>query len=291
MLSPGKQLRELMASGPQMVPGAFNALTARMVEGAGFRALYVSGAALSAGMGIPDVGLLTLNDVADQTRSIASSVSIPAIVDADTGFGEAINVERTARVLEAAGAAGIQLEDQRLPKRCGHLSGKDLVAASEMVAKVKAAVAGRRDKDFVIVARTDARGVTGFADAVERACAYRDAGADVIFPEAMESAQEFAEFRKAVPGPLVANMTEFGKSPLLGFDELATIGYSLVLFPVTLLRLGMKAIAEGLAEIRRSGTQRNLLGQMQTRQQLYDILGYVDYEKRDRSYFQSDGTK
>jgi methylisocitrate lyase len=269
-----------------MVPGAFNALTARMAERAGFEVLYVSGAALSAGMAMPDVGLLTLNEVAEQTRLITSAISIPAIVDADTGFGEAINVERTVRTLESAGAAAIQLEDQRLPKRCGHLSGKDVVTADEMVAKVRAAVAARCNPALMIIARTDARGVTSFDDAVARSKLYRAAGADAIFPEALQSADEFARFRRAVDGPLVANMTEFGKSPLLRFDELAAIGYSLVLFPVTLMRLGMKAISEGLAVIKASGTQRNLLDRMQTRKELYDILGYADYEQRDNAYFQ-----
>jgi methylisocitrate lyase len=275
-----------MAAGAQMVPGAFNTLVARMIERAGYQALYVSGAAVSAGMGMPDIGLLTLSEVAEESRRIATTVSIPAIVDVDTGFGEAVNVERTARTIEAAGAAAIQIEDQRLPKRCGHLSGKELVSCNEMAAKVRAAVAARRDPDFMIIARTDARGVNGLEDAVTRAKAYRAAGADAIFPEAMESADEFRRFREAVDGPLVANMTEFGKSPLVPFDELAAIGYSLVLFPVTLLRLAMKAVGEGLAEIKATGSQRNLLGRMQTRQELYDILGYADYEQRDKTYFQ-----
>jgi methylisocitrate lyase len=285
-----KSLREVIDGGPQMVPGAFNALAARMAERSGFAAIYVSGAARSAAMGMPDVGLLTLSEVAEQTRVITSAVSIPAIVDGDTGFGEALNVERTVRLLEAAGAGAVQLEDQRLPKRCGHLSGKDLVSSDEMVAKVRAAVNGRRTQNFLIVARTDARGVTGFDDAVARARQYRQAGADIIFPEALENMDEFKRFRQAVEGPLLANMTEFGKSPLVGFDELAAIGYSLVLYPVTLLRLAMRAVSEGLAEIRSSGTQGKLLDRMQTRQELYDILGYADYEQRDRVYFQNGGT-
>ncbi len=285
--SQSKSLRELIAAGPQMVPGAFNALTARMAERAGFQTLYLSGAAVAAGVAaMPDVGLLTLDEVAAQTRYITAAVSLPLIVDADTGFGEAVNVERTVRTLEAAGAAAMQIEDQRLPKRCGHLSGKELVTADEMIAKIRAAIAARRDMDFTIIARTDARGVTSLDDAVGRARAYRAAGADAIFPEAMQSADEFARFRRDVEGPLVANLTEFGKSPLLTFDELATIGYSLVLFPVTMLRLAMKAVEAGLAEIRAAGTQRNLLGRMLTRQELYDILGYAGYEDRDKINFQ-----
>jgi methylisocitrate lyase len=288
MLSPGMKLRELVAAGPQMVPGAFNALTARMAERAGFQAVYLSGAALSAGLAaVPDVGLLTLSEVTEQTRYITAAASMPVIVDADTGFGEAVNVERTVRMLESAGAAAIQIEDQRLPKRCGHLSGKELVRTEEMAAKVRAAVAARRDADFVIIARTDARGVTGFEDVLNRAAAYRDAGADMIFPEALESTDEFARFRHAVTGPLVANMTEFGKSPLLPFDELASIGYALVLYPVTALRLAMQAVAAGLDELRRTGSQSRLVDRMQTRQELYDILGYTEYNRRDQSYFQS----
>lgn len=289
-LSPGKRLKEAVSAGAQMVPGAFNALTARMVERAGFQAVYLSGAALSAGVAaLPDVGLLTLSEVAEQARYMAGAVTIPVIADADTGFGEAVNVERTARLLESTGAAAIQVEDQRMPKRCGHLSGKDLVRCDEMVAKIRAAVAARRDPDFVIIARTDARGVTGFDDAVARANAYRQAGCDMIFPEALESADELARFRRAVDGPLVANMTEFGKSPLLGFDELAAMGYSVVLYPVTLFRLAMKAIETGAEELRRSRTQAGLIARMQTRQELYDILDYADYDRRDQSYFQPDG--
>jgi methylisocitrate lyase len=284
--SPGKRLKQIIAAGAEMAPGAFNALAARMIERAGFRVLYVSGAAVSAGsFAIPDVGLLTLDEMAAHTRAITAAVTIPAVVDVDTGFGEVVNVERTVQTIEAAGAAAVQIEDQRLPKRCGHLSGKELVSCQEMTAKIAAAVRARRDADFVVIARTDARGVTGFDDAVARARTYRTAGADMIFPEALESADEFARFRAAVDGPLVANMTEFGKSPLLGFDALAAIGYSLVLFPVTLMRLAMKAVEQGLDEIWSSGSQKNLLGRMQTRQQLYDILGYADYERRDQDYF------
>jgi methylisocitrate lyase len=285
--TPGKRLKQIMATGAQMAPGAFNALAARMIERAGFRVLYVSGAAVSSGaFAMPDVGLLTLDEVAAHTRAITAAVAVPAVVDIDTGFGEVVNVERTVRTIEAAGAAAAQIEDQRLPKRCGHLSGKELVSCEEMTAKIQAAVRARCDADFMIIARTDARSVTGIDDAFARARAYRAAGADMIFGEALESADEFARFRAAVDGPLVANMTEFGKSPLLGFDELAAIGYSLVLFPVTLMRLAMKSVEQGLEEIRSSGSQKNLLGRMQTRQELYDVLGYADYERRDQKYFQ-----
>ncbi len=239
-LSPGRRLREAWAAEPIRVPGVFNALVARMAERLGFRAVYLSGGALSAAAGVPDIGLLTLNDFVDKARTIALATSLPLISDADTGFGEALNVERTVRLFEAAGVAGIHLEDQQMPKRCGHLSGKSLVQPEAMAAKVRAAAAARRDADFVIIARTDARGVNGFDDAVRRARLYRAAGADAIFPEALESADEFARFAREVPAPLLANMTEFGKSPLLDFDALAGLGYRMVLYPLTAFRSALR---------------------------------------------------
>jgi methylisocitrate lyase len=284
--SPGLRLRRAAAQGTILVPGAFNALTARMIEAAGFQACYLSGAAFSAGaLALPDVGLFTLSELAVEATRIARRTSLPLIVDADTGFGEAVNVERTIIELEATGAAGIQLEDQRLPKRCGHLSGKSLVEPEEMVAKIRAAAAARRDHDFVIIARTDARGVDGFAAAVERARRYLEAGADWIFPEALETPDEFARFAATVKAPLLANLTEFGRSPLLTRDELTQLGYAAALLPVTTLRLAMKAVADALQTIAAAGTQKSLIGQMQTRQELYDLLGYADYERRDKSYF------
>jgi methylisocitrate lyase len=189
------------------------------------------------------------------------------------------------RLFEAAGVAGIHLEDQQLPKRCGHLSGKQLVEPAMIAAKIRAAVAARRDPDFVLIARTDARGVNGFADAVQRALLYRDAGADVIFPEALETAEEFAAFARAVPGPLLANMTEFGKSPLLDAGQLADLGYRLILYPVTTLRVALKAAEAVLTQIKATGTQRGSLDAMLTRAELYDLLGYTGYEARDRAYF------
>src|SRR5947209_17838443 len=222
MPRPGARLRSAWSERPIMIPGAFNALTARLAERLGFRAVYLSGGALSAGWAaLPDIGLLSLTEFAEQAAVLAWATSLPLLCDADTGFGEPINVERTVRLFEAAGAAGIHLEDQVLPKRCGHLSGKMLVDPETMVSKVRAAVAARRDRDFVIVARTDARAVEGFDAAVARARAYLDAGADMIFPEALESAEEFALFARTVQSPLIANMTEFGRSPLLDFADLA----------------------------------------------------------------------
>src|SRR5438270_6725604 len=192
-------------------------------------------------MALPDIGLVTLSEVVEQARQIAAATSLPLLCDADTGFGEALNVERTVRLFEAAGAAGIHLEDQQLPKRCGHLSGKQLVEPQVMAAKLRAAVSARQDPHFVIMARTDARGVNGFEDALRRASLYLEAGADAIFPEALESADEFAAFAREVKAPLLANMTEFGKSPNLDFAVLAGMGYRMVLYPVTSLRAALRA--------------------------------------------------
>ena len=216
---------------------------------------------------------------------LARATALPVLCDADTGFGEAINVERTVHLYEDAGVAGLHLEDQLLPKRCGHLSGKALVDSATMASKVRAAVRARRDPDFVIVARTDARSVEGFDAAVRRAREYLAAGADMIFPEALESADEFARFAQAVDAPLLANMTEFGRSPLLAFEELAGLGYKAVIYPLTALRAAMRAAEEVLKTLHEHGTQRSLLERMQTRAELYDLLGYKDWEDRDRGYF------
>ena len=282
----GQRLREAVADQTIIIPGAFNALVGRMVEQAGFSACYLSGAAFSAGaLALPDVGLFTLTELVEQTTRLARQVSIPVIVDADTGFGEPINVERTIRELEAAGAAAIQLEDQQLPKRCGHLSGKAIVSVDEMCAKIRAAVAARTDSQLVIIARTDARGVDGFDAAVSRAERYLAAGADWIFPEALADQGEFERFSEFIDAPLLANMTEFGKSPLLGLQELADLGYAGVLMPVTLLRVAMKAVEAALGVIADEGTQQSLLDLMQTRQELYELLDYTNYEQRDQQYF------
>jgi methylisocitrate lyase len=210
---------------------------------------------------------------------------LPLLCDADTGFGEALNVERTVHLFEEAGAAGLHLEDQHFPKRCGHLSGKSLVPAEEMAAKVRAAAAARRDPDFVIVARTDARGVTDLNDAVRRALLYLEAGADAVFPEALESAEEFATFAREVPAPLLANMTEFGRGPSLEVQALASMGYRMVIYPVTALRAALKAAEQTLADILHKGHQRDRLPHMLTRAELYDLLDYAGYEARDRAYF------
>lgn len=284
--SAGRNLRNAVAESTIAIPGAFNALVARMIEAIGFEAVYLSGAAFSAGdLALPDIGLFTLSELAEQTRRLARSVTIPLIVDADTGFGEAVNAERTVIELEAAGAAAIQLEDQRLPKRCGHLSGKSLVPVEEMCAKIRAAASARRDRDLVIIARTDARGVEDFEMAIKRARQYVEAGADWIFPEALADESEFETFAREMDVPLMANMTEFGKSPLLPVSRLAEMGYAAVLYPVTLLRVAMKGVEAALAMLASDGTQQELLDLMQTRQELYDLLRYQDYEARDRSFF------
>jgi methylisocitrate lyase len=285
--SPGQLLREAVADGAIQVPGAPNALMGRLIEEMGFPAMYLSGAAFSAGVvGMPDIGLFTLTELAQQVQYLTAQVVTPVIVDADTGFGDTANVERTVVELERAGAAAIQLEDQELPKRCGHLSGKSLVSTDAMCAKVRAAVAARGDDSLVIIARTDARGVDSFEAAIDRARKYVAAGADWIFPEALATREEFAAFAMAIDVPLIANMTEFGKSPLLSFTELSEMGYAAVLYPVTLLRVAMKAAETALSILATDGTQRDLLDLMQTRQELYDLLDYNSYEERDREYFE-----
>ena len=286
MSSPGKTLRELVSRDTLQIPGAPNALAARMIERYGFEAVYLSGAAFSAGvLALPDVGLFTLTELVQQTSYMSRAVEVPIVVDADTGFGDAINVERCVAELESAGAAAIQLEDQQLPKRCGHLSGKELIDTDVMCAKLRAAVAARSDPDLVIVARTDARGVAGIDAAVQRAQAYVAAGADWIFPEALASRDEFAQFAGQVEAPLVANMTEFGKSPLLTHQELSELGYAGVIYPVTLLRVAMKAMETMLAIIASDGTQSEMIDLMQTREELYELLDYEEFDQRDRTYF------
>ena len=269
------RLRELIAKGAMMLPGVPNASIARQVERLGFDAVYVSGAGMAnSTAGVPDIGLLTLTEVVQLARYIARAVEIPTIVDADTGFGGSENVARTIRELEAAGLAGCHIEDQEFPKRCGHLSGKSVVPVEEMTEKIKAAVAARGDPEFMIIARTDARAVEDFDRTVDRAKQYMRAGADAIFPEALQSPEEFRDFASQVDLPLLANMTEFGKSPLLSFSELAEFGYRMVIFPQSAFRVSMKATGEFLRALKQSGSQKEWTGQMQTRQQLYELLDY-----------------
>lgn len=285
MISPGRRFRDAFARQPIAVPGVFNALVAKMAEQLGHEAIYLSGGALSAAYGVPDVGLITLTEFVNEARTIARATTLPLLCDADTGFGEALNVERTVQMFEDAGVAGIHLEDQVLPKRCGHLSGKSLVGAEAMAAKIRAAVAAKRDPDFVIIARTDARGVQGMEEAIRRAKIYLQAGADAIFPEALEDPDEFAEFAKAVDAPLLANNTEFGRSPNLTVEAFGALGYSMVLFPLTAFRAALKAARDTLGDLKTLGHQRDRLPQMLSRAELYDLLGYKDYEARDQTYF------
>ena len=268
-------MRELIAKGAITMPGVPNAAMARQVEQVGFDAVYVSGAGMAnATAGLPDIGLLTLTEVAQLAGYIAKAVKIPAIVDADTGFGGSENVGRTIHELERAGLAGCHIEDQEFPKRCGHLAGKSIIDLEEMVERIKAAVAARHDPDFMIVARTDARAVEDFDRTVDRAQNYLAAGADAIFPEALQSAGEFRDFANEIDLPLLANMTEFGKSPLLSFEGLSDFGYRMVIFPMSAFRVAMKASEEFLRALKKNGAQSDWLEKMQTREELYELLDY-----------------
>ncbi|MBL8796822.1 MAG: methylisocitrate lyase [Planctomycetia bacterium] len=284
-VSPGLSLKLAWSEETVAAPGVFNPLVARLAERLGFKAIYLSGAALSASLGLPDIGLVSVTEFVEEARKITAVCGLPLICDADTGCGEALHVERTVQLFETAGVAAIHLEDQLLPKRCGHLSGKQLVEPQAMAAKIRAAVAAREDADFVIIARTDARGVHGFDDAVQRARLYLEAGADCIFPEALENEAEFQAFAEAVKAPLLANMTEFGKSPNLDRARLGELGYRLVIYPVTAFRAALRAAEQTLLDIRDKGHQRDRIPAMLTRKELYELLDYTGYEDRDRHYF------
>ncbi|WP_430331062.1 methylisocitrate lyase [Rhodococcus sp. ACT016] len=281
-----KALRAGLSSGKiQRLPGAINPLTAKLIQEIGFEGVYVSGGAFSAGLGLPDIGLTTLTEVVAHSGQIAGVTDLPVLIDADTGFGEPMSAARTVLAAEDAGIAGLHLEDQVNPKRCGHLDGKAIVPTDEMVRRLRAAVAARRDPNFVICARTDAAGIDGIDAAIERAKAYADAGADMIFTEALHTEEDFAKFRAAVDIPLLANMTEFGKSKLIPAQTLEDIGYNAVIYPVTTLRLAMGAIERGLREIHETGTQEGQLDQMQTRSRLYELLEYERYNEFDSGIF------
>jgi methylisocitrate lyase len=269
----------------QRLPGAFSPLVAKLVAEIGFEGVYVSGAVLSADLGLPDIGLTTLTEVVGRGRQIAAATDLPTLIDADTGFGEPMSAARTVTELEDAGLAGCHLEDQVNPKRCGHLDGKAVVTTTEMVKRLLAAESARRDPNFVICARTDAAGIEGLDAAIERAKAYADAGADMIFTEALADIAEFERFRVAVDIPLLANMTEFGKSQLLTARQLSDVGYNAVIYPVTTLRLAMFAVEAGLREIDTAGTQSGLLDRMQHRSRLYELLRYADYNQFDTDIF------
>ena len=282
------RLRRLISEETLALPGVFNALTAQLVEQTGFQAVYVSGAGLSNSAGYPDEGLLTLPEFVQQARYVADAVSIPVICDADTGFGETLNVARTVREFEAAGVAGIHMEDQEWPKRCGHLEGKTVVEAEAMAEKVGAAVHAKTDPEFLIIARTDARGVEGLDEAIRRGKHYVEAGADAIFPEALETEEEFQVFAEKVKprfgarAPiLMANMTEFGKSPLMSVERLGQLGYRIVIFPQTALRVALKAMKEALLDLKQKGTQKDFVNRMMTRQELYDLMQYEVTKKEN----------
>ncbi|MFD9083273.1 methylisocitrate lyase [Streptomyces erythrochromogenes] len=281
-----RAFREALASGRLLrIPGAVNPYSARLIQDAGFDALYLSGAVLAADLGLPDIGLTTSTEIADRARQITRVTDLPALVDADTGFGEPMNAARTVQLMEDAGLAGLHLEDQVNPKRCGHLDGKGVVPREEMTRRLRAAVDARRDPDFLLMARTDARAVEGLDAAIGRAKAYVDAGADAIFPEALADEAEFEAFRNAVDVPLLANMTEFGKGPLLDTRTLEDLGYNIALYPVTLFRLAMGAVEDGLRTLAAEGTQEPLLERMQTRSRLYEVLGYEQYAAFDSAVF------
>ena len=280
------RLRALL-SGPSIVraPGAFSPLVAMEIERAGFEAVYVSGAAVAADLGLPDIGLTTLDEVASRAEQIARVTDLPTIVDCDTGFGEPMNAARTVRTMEERGIAGLHLEDQVDPKRCGHLDGKSVVPVETMLRRIRAAVDARRDPNLVIVARTDARALEGLEATIERANRYAEAGADLVFAEALADASEWERAIAGIGVPLLANMTEFGKSELLSAAELEALGARVVIYPVTTLRIAMRAAREALGHVAATGTQRKIVDRMQTRRELYELLGYARYEAFDRDVF------
>lgn len=280
--TPGRLLRASLAEErPLQVVGVINAYAALMAEQVGFRALYLSGAGVAnASLGLPDLGMTTLNDVLDDVRRITAASWLPLLVDVDTGWGHAFMVGRTVREMIRAGAAGIHIEDQVAAKRCGHRPGKALVPVGEMVDRIKAAVDARTDAEFVLMARTDAVAVEGLEAAIERACRYREAGADMCFPEALQNLDQYRRFADAVDLPLLANMTEFGVTPLFSADDLAAAGVSLVLYPLSAFRAMSAAALRVYRAIRDQGTQAGVVAEMQSRAELYDFLGYHDYERR-----------
>jgi methylisocitrate lyase len=278
--------RSRLSSGELLkFPGAFNPLSAKLIQEKGMDGVYISGAVLAADLGLPDIGLTTLTEVAGRSQQIARMTDLPALVDADTGFGEPMNVARSVQTLEDAGLSGLHLEDQVNPKRCGHLDGKQVVDLDTALKRIRAAVDARRDPNFLIMARTDIRGVEGLDAAVDRAKALVDAGADAIFPEAMASLEEFAAIRAAVDVPILANMTEFGKSELFSTTQLANVGVNIVIFPVSLLRLAMGAAERALDLINEEGSLNSVVPEMQTRARLYEVLDYEAYNHFDSGIF------
>ena len=282
---PSQLRRRLNEPGILVLPGAFNAITAKMIEAVGFEGVYVTGAGLINGItGYPDIGLLSMPEIVAATGYIADAVNVPVICDADTGYGEALQVMQTVQRFEKAGLAGIHIEDQVAPKRCGHLDGKQLVSVETMQSKLRAATEARSNPDFMIIARVDARGVSGLEDSILRAKAYMEAGADMIFAEALQSREEYAQFAKAVNAPLLANMTEFGKTPYLSAQDFDALGYKIVIFPMTAFRVMMNAVQSALVTLKETGTQQGLLEGMQTRKALYELIDYPAYDALDKRF-------
>ena len=278
-------MRKQLRNGFIIAAGVYSGITGIQAERAGFKTLYLSGSGVAGVMGIPDLSFTTLSELADETRKITSVTKSPLIVDADTGFGEPLNVSRTVRILEEAGASAIHIEDQQLPKKCGHLSGKKLVDAVDMIHKLRAAVKSRVNESFCIIARTDARSVNGIDDAISRAALYAENGADIIFTEALESREEFMKFRREIKIPLLANMTEFGRSPLLSVKDLKEIGYNAVIFPLTAFRTALKSTKNAYERLYSDGTQKDIINNMMSRDEYYDLIGYYDYEREDKEIF------
>lgn len=279
----------LEAERPLQIVGAIHAYSAMLAEQAGYRAIYLSGAGVAnASYGLPDLGMTTLNDVCTDIRRITAATELPLLVDADTGFGQAFNIQRTVREMTRAGAAGLHLEDQVAAKRCGHRPGKALVSTGEMVDRIRAAVDGRTDPEFVVMARTDAHAVEGQAAAIERARAYVAAGADMIFAEALQTLEEYQQFTDAVGVPVLANITEFGRTPLFTTEELGSAGVRMALYPLSAFRAMNRAAAEVYQTLRRECTQKSLTDRMETRDELYEVLGYHDYERKMDELFAKD---
>lgn len=284
-----RRFRAGLASGTiQRFPGAFTPLSTRLIQEKGFEGVYLSGAVMANELGLPDIGLTSLTEVATRARQVTSATDLPVLVDADTGFGEPMNAARTVQALEDAGVAGLHIEDQVNPKRCGHLDGKDVVDAATAVRRIRAAVSGRRDPDLVVMARTDVRGVDGLDAAKDRAKALVDAGADAVFPEAMASLEEFAAMRAAVEVPILANMTEFGKSDLFTVQQLQDVGVNVVIFPVSLLRIAMGAIERELDLLAADGSLQDAVPRMQTRARLYELVDYAGYAAFDDGVYTFD---
>jgi methylisocitrate lyase len=278
--------RAQLASGKLLrFPGAFNPLSANLIQQKGFEGVYISGAVLAADLGLPDIGLTTLTEVATRGGQIARMTDLPTLIDADTGFGEPMNVARTVQTLEDAGVAGLHIEDQVNPKRCGHLDGKAVVGTDTAIKRIRAAADARRDPNLLIMARTDIRAVDGLQAAIDRAKALVDAGADAIFPEAMKDLSEFEAVRKAIDVPILANMTEFGKSELFTTEQLEGVGVNLVIYPVSLLRLAMGAAERGLDTLNATGSLNSEVANMQTRARLYNLNDYAGYNSFDESVF------